>query len=121
MSPLTTTHSQEVIGDQSELERLRAELYAAQQREAYTNQMIAEQQTAFVASLTHDLKNPLTTIMGRIEMLKRLTQRSEITAADIERHLLPLDGAVNRLQQLLQSASQRDGHSLAIKEQADGR
>jgi signal transduction histidine kinase len=77
----------------------------------------AQAHEAYIASIAHDLKNPLTTIMGRVELMKRLLQRAEITPADLQRHLAPLEAAVQRLNSLLENISQTRGEGLSGREQ----
>jgi signal transduction histidine kinase len=79
----------------------------------------AQAHEAYISSIAHDLKNPLTTIMGRVELMKRLLTRSEITPADLQRHLVPLEIAVQRLNALLEVISQ--SHSEALPEREQGR
>lgn len=107
MNILSMTTSEERIDERNKIEELRAELRAARAGEAEARQALIDAQALFISRLTHDLKNPLTTVMGRIEMLKRVAKRSEITSADLDKHLVPLSDAVARLQELLQSASQK--------------
>ena len=76
-----------------------------------------EAHEAYIARIAHDLKNPLTTIMGRVELMKRLLQRVEITPADLQRHLTPLETAVQRLNALLDGLSQAHGGGAAQREQ----
>lgn len=102
------THT-DTIDEVSEIQQLREDLHAANERASRAHLALTEYQTQLVTSLTHDLKNPLTTVLGRVEMLKRLTQRAEIAPSDLERHLASLEEAVKRMQQLLQTASQNDG------------
>lgn len=78
----------------------------------------AQSHDAYIASIAHDLKNPLTTIMGRVELMKRLLQRAEITPADLQRHLTPLEAAVNRLNGLLEAISQSNNASLGQREKS---
>src|SRR5690242_13103011 len=101
----------DIEDEQDEIARLCAELHISKEDEAHARQVLMERQAAFVSTLTHDLKNPLTTIMGRVEMLKRVAKRQEITSADLERHLVPLDSAIHTLQEMLRVASQRDGNA----------
>lgn len=108
MNAPTMTSNIDISDEQEEIARLRSELRVAQANEAQARQALAEHRATFISMLTHDLKNPLTTIMGRVEMLKRVSKRPQITGTDIDRHLTPLNDAVNRLQELLQTASQRD-------------
>ncbi len=101
------TMSEAYTDEQNEIEQLRAELRTAKANEAEARQALIDAQALFISRLTHDLKNPLTTIMGRLEMLKRVAKRAEITSADMDKHLVPLTDAVARLQELLQLASQK--------------
>jgi len=78
----------------------------------------AQANDAYIAGIAHDLKNPLTTIMGRVELMKRLLQRAEITPADLQRHLAPLDAAVMRLNTLLEALGQARGDILTQREQS---
>jgi|GEM_PF-1892755 Osmosensitive K+ channel histidine kinase len=96
----------ELMSDQ--IAFLQAELSASQAREAAARQAQEEFQARFVSRLIHDLKNPLTTIVGRVEMLKRVSQRETIQQADVHRHLSPLEAATQRLQEVLLKASQLD-------------
>ena len=89
------------VSTDDETRRLRQELAATQQR----LEELAAAHAAFVSTFSHDIKNPLTTIMGRVELLKRLANRTVVTPTDIARHLEPLNFAVNRLADLIQSFS----------------
>ena len=80
----------------------REEQLLAAQREAHE---------AYIGGIAHDLKNPLTTIMGRVELMKRLLAREQIAPADLQRHLAPLETAVQRLSGLLDAISQAHGGS----------
>jgi signal transduction histidine kinase len=77
----------------------------------------AQAHEAYISSIAHDLKNPLATIMGRVELMKRLLTRTEITPADLQRHLTPLEVAVQRLNALLETISQSHGEALPEREQ----
>lgn len=107
MNVFSMTTSEEWTDEDNTIEELRAELRAARAGEAEARQALIDAQALFISRLTHDLKNPLTTVMGRIEMLKRVAKRSEITSADLDKHLVLLSDAVARLQELLQNASQK--------------
>lgn len=102
----------ELMSDQIAL--LQAELNSYKEREAAVRQAQEAFQARFVSRLIHDLKNPLTTIVGRVEMLKRVGQRQEIQQADLHRHLSPLEEATLRLQEVLQQASQLDKADLDL-------
>ena len=107
----STHDNEDVYGENNDLTRLQSELAAVQQR----LEDMGRDNDTFIASFTHDLKNPLTTIMGRIELLKRVSARPAITPADITRHIEPLDAAVNRLAALIQNF----GNSTRDAEQDD--
>jgi signal transduction histidine kinase len=93
---------------------LQAELNSYKEREAAARQAQEAFQARFVSKLIHDLKNPLTTIVGRVEMLKRVGQRQDIQSTDVFRHLSPLDEATQRLQEVLQQASQLEEADLDL-------
>jgi PAS domain S-box-containing protein len=86
-----------------------------------TAQKAAEQdRVEFIDAATHDLKNPLTSLKGRAQLLLRRARREQtIEAASIEPGLAAIDADVNRMvaliDELMDAAHLRTGRALDLR------
>lgn len=73
---------------------------------------------AVMNALSHDLKQPLTTIRGSVALLRRKAQRSELSSAEIDRRGEAVDRAAKRMEamieDLLDSARAQSGETVSI-------
>jgi PAS domain S-box-containing protein len=85
-----------------------------------TTQKAAEQdRTAFVDAATHDLRNPLTSLKGRAQLLLRRARRAQaLEVAELEPALVAIDADASRMvsliDELMDAAHLRAGRALVL-------
>lgn len=71
-------------------------------RDTTAQHLMEEQKTAFLSSVAHDLRTPLTTIMGRVQRLLRRANRVDLIASDeLRDELGRIDVTARRLATLI--------------------
>lgn len=79
-----------------------------------------EDRVAFVDAATHDLKNPLTSLKGRVQLLRRRARRDgDLDAGQLEAGFAALDADANRMltliDELMDAAHLRTGRALTLR------
>jgi signal transduction histidine kinase len=85
------------LADQSAQALERARLYAGEARARQAAEDLARQRQEFVATASHELKTPLTTLLGHVELLGRQLSRPVPDTARVNRYLGVLQSAAGRL------------------------
>ena len=85
--------------------RKRAEQEAARQREALFRSEKLADLGRLAAGVAHELRNPLTVVDGRAQMLKRLAVNGPVGPDTLGGHLDSLEEAVNRMRRIVHGLS----------------
>jgi PAS domain S-box-containing protein len=91
-------------------------------RDVTERKAIEQTQQAFLGSVSHDLKNPLSVIKGQAQYLRRRLRRDELPdIARLDRGLATIEETVERagelIHQLIDVARIKSGHALELQRQ----
>lgn len=91
-------------------------------RDISDRRMFQRMQQEFFASLSHDLKNPLSALRGQVQLLqRRLRRKGVLEATDVESGLETIESVGDRMtgmiEELVDVAQLRGGNPLRLKQQ----